>query len=340
MGGVLAVLLYNVNLYRLSKLSCVLYAIACLLVRSNCDYLLRPANDAVMYCAVLLVPVFFAGVTYCFRGGGLLAAAAVNALFAFPVFGIVLVGESFFCAFICLTGCVLVLAIAVLSGHFACNKWLTLLVGLLVWAAALGVLSINPFRLWRWRDCVLPGRFPLSFDAPESVGVREILQNAKWFGTGTLTSAGRWVMFGPTGSASGGFAQSSQWTMRTVLLPTYVVYRFGRAAGIALIAVLVSAIAAAVRRCVRLKSVLGRLYAAAILCVFTVEVALYLLPCLGVPRFERPFPLPFLSVGYYAQTMNLALMGGLLSLFRTDTLFTDAAARKRKRTNVNKNASA
>ena len=66
---------------------------------------------------------------------------------------------------------------------------------------------------------------------------------------------------------------------------------------------------------------------------FTVQIAAYVFYNIGI-IVGGPLPLPFISAGNTALVINLAMAGMLLSLLRTDGLYTDTPSGKAKRLRI------
>lgn len=330
MGGLLAAFAYHINFYRLYKLSWAGYAFLCasLIWHATGDAVgLGYQGDVNWAYLTLLGPVFLAGVLYALRGAGVWRLIAANALCAVPWLYLLLwSGEDLFHVLPCLIACLVVLLCFLTSGAFPGKRRYVLLLSVLVWCGALLLLTFdwrqgrfNPFRYRRLADTVQ--RVMESNVDASANGVRETLEHAKLFGQGGLTAGAKELFFEKI--LWGEQVPGLEWCFMADYLITYLIYRLGWAAGLGAVAVLLAVLVFGYARCFRLESILGRLLGVSIMSVYAVQVLLYLLGCFGIAGLGVPFPLPFLSVGYRSQILNMALMGMLLSLFRTDGLVAD-----------------
>ena len=78
---------------------------------------------------------------------------------------------------------------------------------------------------------------------------------------------------------------------------------------------------------------LGKLLACGIMSAYTMQTLSYVVSNLGI-FICAPLPLPFIAHGNTALVINFAMAGMLLSLFRTDGLYTDAPSGKAKRLRI------
>ena len=111
-------------------------------------------------------------------------------------------------------------------------------------------------------------------------------------------------------------------TFRSDYLLTYLTYKYGWIASLALIALLLAFLCFGFYKCLKQKSILGQMVSLAILCTFAAELLLYVAANLGYPLIA-PIALPFLSYGGTALIIHMALAGILLSVFRTGEVYQD-----------------
>ncbi len=335
-SGLFMVLAYHINLYKLYKFSWVGYGFICisLILRSTRDVpWLGYQGDANWLYVSLIAPVFLAGILYSLRGKGIWRVVVANAICAIPMLYVTLwSGGYLFGLLPCLIAGLVVLLSFLSSGQLHGKWWHILIVSVLTWCVALLLLTwnwqkmtINPFR-YKQFAAVIQRRMRYDY-SPYSNSIREILEHAKLFGQGALTPQAKELFF--ERMAFGEPVSGLEWMFMADYFVTYLIYKFGWAAGIIVVAALLGVIVFGYARCFRLESVLGRLLSLSILSVYSLEILMYLLGCFGFTRLGTPFPLPFVSVGYRSQIAHMALMGMLLNLFRTDGLFADRSVGKR-----------
>lgn len=81
--------------------------------------------------------------------------------------------------------------------------------------------------------------------------------------------------------------------------------------------------------CTRQKSILGRLTSFSILTVITVQTILYMLANLGI--ITASYPMPIIARGNISFIVNMAMIGLLMSVYRTGNIVTDKAQNKYNR---------
>lgn len=137
--------------------------------------------------------------------------------------------------------------------------------------------------------------------------IRETLSGARLLGEGAV----------------GVYAASSPAILSdTDLLLTYLIYRTGWISLIAIGAVFAAFFAAAVRKCLKQKNMLGRLVSLAVILTLALQVLLYGAFNLGIV-LTGTISLPLLSYGNTALVVNMTLIGVMLSAFRTGPLVGD-----------------
>lgn len=117
----------------------------------------------------------------------------------------------------------------------------------------------------------------------------------------------------------------SEFPMHTDYMLTYLVHRFGYIALFVLIVFLAIFSIVGVRKALGEKSVLGSMVALSIILTFVLQSVFYVIANLGYGLFGA-LSLPFLSYGTAPLFLNAALIGFMLSVFRTGEVFCDNAA--------------
>ena len=140
--------------------------------------------------------------------------------------------------------------------------------------------------------------------------IRETLAGAQLLGEGTM----------------GVYASDSPAILNdTDLLLTYLIYRVGWISFIIVMAVFAAFFAVAVRKCLKQKNMLGRLVSLTVILTLALQVLFYVFFNLGINLFGC-ISLPLLSYGNTALVVNMALIGVMLSVFRTGPLVRDGGA--------------
>lgn len=112
--------------------------------------------------------------------------------------------------------------------------------------------------------------------------------------------------------------------LRSDYLLTYLTYHYGWAVSGGLVLLLAVFLGLGFRKALKQKSIFGQMVSLTILCTFTAEILLYIPANLGI-WLIAPIALPFLSYGATALLINMALVGVLLSVFRTGEVYRDTA---------------
>ncbi|MBR5292969.1 MAG: FtsW/RodA/SpoVE family cell cycle protein [Clostridia bacterium] len=331
-GSVCAFALYNVNLYKFAKWSGVVYIFSLVAVFFAVIYMNIGSerrwlyvNNPVVYYAVCLSPALFAGLLYTQREKGIKGlllcgiapAALCLMLHTIPsltgVMGIVI--------------CYLfILSVAIMLGIFGSKKALlfAVLYGGTLLAAVVMLCVLSDYQLARLTIMLHPELEPYGIGWIGSI-IREIVKNAKFIGASEYTIAA----MGDDVARLGNFLYSIKWDY----LLTLILYKYGWLSTITVILVLADFLVIGFKRAFRLGSTLGKLLACGIMASFAVQTAGYIACNLGVFTYA-PLPLPFTSHGNTALVINLAMAGMLLSLLRTDGLYTDTPSGKAKRLRI------
>lgn len=266
----------------------------------------------------MLFPVAFSGIVYAMRGRGKPGIMACLAACFFPAFlalqqarqvspliGIVLI----------LVSGGIILGIALTKDWFGSNRrqsWLWTYAPFLG-ASALAAFCYlrTPHVLRRITAFLHPERDPRG-DGYVAMVVKDLLENAKLMGTGTLPSQ---------------YAASQSFPLpgiHTDFLLTYLIYRMGWLAFGLVLALLLVFIACGFRLCLKQRSALGQLVSASVLLTFAFQAVHYIGYNLGF-LFIAPLSLPLFSYGGAAMVVNLGLIGLMLSAFRSGNAVNDHA---------------
>lgn len=142
----------------------------------------------------------------------------------------------------------------------------------------------------------------------EAVQIRNVLAGAQMVGTGTVPSEtyDYYVPFLP----------------RLDRLLTCLIYDYGWISLILVLAIYAVFFTVALHKCRKQKNILGRLVSLAVILTLAFQVLFYVCFNLGISLFGV-FPLPLVSYGNTALVVDLALIGVMLSAFRTGALVRD-----------------
>lgn len=330
-GAVCAFALYNVNLYKFAKYSGIAFIsglavmfVLLMIMYTRYSYHFR-FNNPIVYYAACFSPVVYAGLVYSMRDTGIkglllcgiAAAALCMMLLLIPSWtGILSVVVSY----------LIVLTAAILLGVFGPRKALSLAVvlgGIFISAVILLSLMSEYFH-YRLMFILHPELEPSSIGYIGSI-IREIVANARFIGASdhVVAAIDRGADF------VNEFLLSIKWDF----LLTIIIHRYGWLSAIAVMLVLANFIATGFKHVFRLGSTLGKLLGCGLMASFTVQIASYVLYNMGV-IIGGPLPLPFISAGNTCHVINCAMAGMLLSLLRTDGLYTDTPSVKAKRLRV------
>jgi cell division protein FtsW (lipid II flippase) len=162
---------------------------------------------------------------------------------------------------------------------------------------------------YRWDR--LEAAFNPSLD-PQGAGfigtqIKAMLNGANLFGHGVLSGA----------------ASSVPWLGNAVdYLLTYLIFNTGWISFIMIMGLLLFFIVKGFMLCFRQKSGLALFVSVSIMMTFTMQVIVYVIANLGFP-LVAPLSLPLISNGSIATIINLALIGIMLSVFRTGDIVKD-----------------
>lgn len=271
-----------------------------------------PVVNSRSYYAVqvsLILPVAFAALLYGLRGkrwfgfllalAGLMAACAccmiipaMSTALPMAVSGVVLLSVVVWGDWFKLgkrLGCI-ILAICVLLGI----TWF-------VWR-----ISCSAYMMQRIEIALRPELEP-SGRGWGALLIREVLSGAQMLGRGTL---GEYSLSAPL------FLDDAD------LLLTYLIHRVGWISLIVIMAVFTAFFAIAIHKCIKQKNMLGRMVSLAVILTLAAQVVIYVVYDLGI-CFISGIALPLVSYGNVALIIDMALIGIMLSVFRTGSLVHD-----------------
>jgi len=273
-----------------------------------------PVNGRHLYgqYPLLFFPLAVAGIIYDLRGRGYpgiilsLAACAVPALLG-------LIVPSLANVVLCSLACLGLLTFAVVNGFFKVNKRNALLLVhiptvIVTAGSAFMFIAGSPYRLQRFLTAFNPALDPLGAGYIGTI-IRDMLAGARVFGPGDLTDI---------------YGNLLPNVLYTDYLLTYLVHRLGWAALVVIMGVLLVFLVRAGSICLRQKSVMGKLTAAAVLATLAMQTVLYAANNF-FPLFAS-LPLPLISYGGTATVIDMLLIGVMLSVFKTGDLANDSPA--------------
>ncbi len=331
-GAVCAFALYNVNLYKFARYSGPVYFAAIIITFLMILYMTdgvspywRFINNPIVYYAVCFSPLLFAGVVYNQRRKGI-KGFMLCLLSAIPLLLMSAAIPSFTAVIGAAISYLFVLTTAIQLGIFGSRKisLLAILYGTTIIAAFIALCFLSEYHRLRLTLMLHPELEPYGIGWIGSI-IREIVENAKLIGASNHTIAA----MGEDVVRSEKFLYSIKWDY----LLTLILYKYGWLSTITVILLLMDFLASGFRRALKLSSTLGKLLACGIIASFSVQTVGYILCNLGIFN-GAPLPLPFVSHGNISLVINLAMAGILLSLLRTDGLYTDTPASKVKRLKI------
>ncbi len=150
----------------------------------------------------------------------------------------------------------------------------------------------------------------------QSIVVRELIGGARFIGLGA------------TGEYS---ANVRAFGMDTDFMLTWLIHNVGWIAFIVIMAVFAAFLFCGFRLCFKQKNMLGRLTSLAVMMTLALQMAFYVATNLGFGLIHS-ISLPLVSYGNTATVVNMALIGVMLSAFRTGSLVKDGAPRRQTTT--------
>ncbi len=136
--------------------------------------------------------------------------------------------------------------------------------------------------------------------------VRALLSGAKLLGTG----------------ATGEYISAPPFIEQPEFLLTLLIHRVGWISFFVIIAVYVLFFTLAVRKCIKQKNMLGRMVSLSVILTLAIQTVIYVAYNLGLNLIEG-IALPLVSYGNTALVIDMALIGIMLSTFRTGSLVRD-----------------
>lgn len=322
-GTLCAFALYNVNLYKFAKYSGIIFigglaiCFGLHLMALYGSYSFR-FNNPIVYYAACFSPVVYAGLVYSMRDTGIkglmLCGAAAGALCL-----LVLMIPSWTGILSIVVSYLIILTAAILLGVFGSRKglYLSIVYGSVIIAGVIAFFSFSEYLRLRLHLILNP-----KTDWLGSI-IKGVTENARFIGASDFTAHSM------DQSSMLGFFHDTRWDY----LITLILYKYGWLSVIALLLVIGNFLLDGFRRAFKLNSTLGKLLACGIMSAYTMQTLSYVVSNLGI-FICAPLPLPFIAHGNTALVINLAMAGMLLSLFRTDGLYTDAPSGKAKRLRV------
>lgn len=260
----------------------------------------------------LLVPLFYSLLIYRYRGRGYRGILYCSA-WLLPYLAFLAFCKPYAGMFLALVCCLLLLFMAIWKGWFWGQRWkemaLAMIPAVLYSIPAVGAIFLQEDYRTRWHLLFHP-----ETDPPNVVWMlRELLKNARFIGHGEPVD----FLDTPLASAS---HLSGDWDYFLALF----VYDFGWIVLLAIAAVLILFIILAFRQIRRLTNDLSRLISHAILFTLIGQCVFYLLDNLGWGLVSS-ISLPLISPGNAALLIDTALVGFLLSVFRTGEAYRTTA---------------
>ncbi len=319
------ILMMHANFYRMLKWTWYLETgfvmIACIIPIVWYGLFSEPFDYAYVQGLWLLYPAVYALVAYRMRGSGLPGLLFCGLLFCLPLLlRIICLDAIGLYEINAAAACFVITMLAIFIKSFQGNRIIAVVITLLT--TVFGTLCVavsEPYRLARLLGMLNPSSDPMG-DGWLTLRIREMLANAVWFGKGGVLSHATQAFVAQNGSFSSDYVLS------------YLVYEYGYIAAVVLVLPIGVFLGFGFWRTKRIGSQLGKLLAAGVLTVFTMQTVLYVVPCLGFPFLSSSF-FPFVTDGNLILIIDFLLAGLLFSLFRTDTLFADPP-RRRKRLHV------
>lgn len=116
--------------------------------------------------------------------------------------------------------------------------------------------------------------------------------------------------------------------MDTDFLLTYLIYRFGLISLVIILLLFTAFIICGFRLCFKQKSMLGILVSVSVMLTFSFQVILYILSNLGFRIISTGYSLPLVSYGCTSTVINMALIGIMLSVFKSGSIVRDNDGQK------------
>ncbi|ODA40253.1 permease prefix domain 1-containing protein [Desulfosporosinus sp. BG] len=244
-----------------------------------------------LHYAVLLLPIAYAAFVYIQRKKGYWGIV-LSLIAAFVLSSIPFAGSLMSETLLVFLSCLIMLNIAIAKDWFCSKPALGfILANLSALAGVLALLFTYIEYITRWfgiGEYYLPNL------------IKALLRGSKLFGQGD--------------SALYNVSPFSDFNERYLL--TYLTHKFGWIAFFAIVTVLTAFIVRGFYLNFKQTSILGLFISTAVLLTFTFQTIAYILCNLGFPFFSE-LTLPFIAYGKTATVVNMALIGLMLSVFRT-----------------------
>ncbi len=259
---------------------------------------------------LLLFPTAFGGILYSMRTKGYLGIILSGGYLAIPVFIGMLI-PSLSSVLLYSTACLILMTLAISKGWFYVNKLKGMLL-IYIPTVIIAIINIlitiaNPYRWQRLRNAFDPSLDPMGAGYVGAV-IRDLIKGAKFFNQGELTYSYDVKEVLPE--------------VHTNNLLTYLIHQFGWISFIIIMTVILILIIRFFMLSSKQKSVLGKLVSTSVLITFTIQVTFYVIHNLGLPLFS-PLTLPFISYSSTGTIINMALVGIMLSVFKSGYLVKD-----------------
>ncbi len=262
----------------------------------------------------LLLPLCYAALLYWLRGRRYLGLAGALAGLFLSCFSCYAVPSMTALALVFIS-CAVLASAAMSRNLFGIGLARSFVIFGLICAAALAFplsqLRVDSSIVQRMSAALFPGRDPEGCGYL-TIAIREAVSGAKLLGPSGQTASAALACL---------FSQSSR---GTDYLLTYLLNRAGWLPVAAIIAVFAAFFFCAVRSCMKQKSLLGRLVSLSAVMTLLIQALVYIAANLGLPLLS-PLSLPLVSYGGTATVINMALIGVMLSAFRSDSIVTDTA---------------
>jgi cell division protein FtsW (lipid II flippase) len=258
----------------------------------------------------LLFPLGFVAIVYIVRNKGYWGIILCGIAFLLPAcFALFVPAVSGFLLFT--VSELFIITIAISKNWFGVKKLHGYLLIFIPTAAAIflaGGMFVGRYGLKRLQVALNPSIDPAG-GGYQSIVVRNLLNASKLFGTGDMPAVYKSLRF-PLPEID------------TNYILTYLIFKLGWIAFIIIMSVLLFFIIKGFMQCFRQKSSLGLFVSVSIMLTFTLQVIGYVITNLGF-QIAAPICLPLLSYGKIATSINLFLIGIMLSVFRTGDIVKD-----------------
>lgn len=260
----------------------------------------------------LIYPLVYSLLIYSLRKKGF--KGFVLCIIGFIPYALILLFVPSFSGFFLFTITALtILCISIVKGWFGIEKRqgtiLVLIMFVVAAAIALIYIILYPYALDKIRVVLNP--YPEQYDQGYIYGlVREMLANSNFVGRGSVPE--RFEGYIP------GIPLSD-----TDYILTAITYNFGWVAFIAIAAMITVFSVVGLYRVFRQKSVLGLLVSLPVMLTLILQSVLYIISNLGYGILSA-LSLPLISYGKIALIINAALIGFMLSVFRTEDIIKDS----------------